>query len=562
MGVGTSLVAGGGADVLLLAAGYSTLGIETAEVLAEVSPSRVVLVGGNAILGGEIESDIERLIGGITIERLAGADRIETAADGARALPGFGAGGSVIVANGWSLADVGIAAGGVASGLGDAVLYSARTGLGAATVDLLAQRQPSRVLIVGGTKALDAAIEAELGAVVPSAAVDRLGGSTRIETAALVAESTGTANSTDVVVVNGWRSTEVGIAASLAAAAPSTIVLYSDAQRLSAAAARVISRHGVEVAALVGNDEALSARVGSDVAAMVSSGRIERLVGRTDSGTAAQAARRALHGPRAEGSQAHGVFRALSSGGGHACGVSATSDVYCWGNNEFGQLEAPRIPFDHVDAGWGHTCAASPDDTARCWGNDEHGQIVAPEGELRSISSGVAHSCALDRDGRARCWGLEIADASEVPRSRLEMVASGAFHSCGIEAGGVLHCWGNNKFGQLDTPAGEFQSVTSGGAHSCALETGGEAVCWGNNDVAQAEFPAGVFTAISAGWASTCGLRPDGAVECWGHSDVAEDAPTARFSSISVGWSFACGIRLDGPVECWGDMSILGYEAV
>ena len=561
IGVGAALVAGGRADALVLAASDSVLGIETAEFMSEIQPREVLLVGGRAVLSNEVEADIARLVDGVQLRRFDGADRIETAADGARLQLEAGAGVTLILANGWSLADVSVAAAAVAAGVGDAVLYSSRDELGSATSMLLSEVRPAHVILVGGTAALTASVETELDSILQNVTVQRLGGATRVETAALVAEAGYADGASSVVVANGWRLTEVGIAAALAAADTSSAVLYTSSDALDDAAENVISGHSLREAVLIGDTDALHERVASAVTALLGSAAVERISGRTDSDTAAKAARRALFGASTAGGPSSGnIFKSVTSGGGHACGLMTTNNVYCWGNNEFGQSVAPDRTFRGVAAGWGHTCALSDDNAGHCWGNNEIGQSTAPSAILRSVSAGVAHSCGLSSDGSARCWGDERLDASAVAQVQFESIVSGGAHSCGIDVKGALQCWGNNSQGQLEVPAGSYQAVSAGGAHSCALGASGEAVCWGNDDASQSSPPSGAFTAISAGWASTCGLRSGGAVVCWGYSDVADNAPTEKFASISVGWSFACGIGLDGHVKCWGDLGVLGYR--
>lgn len=92
----------------------------------------------------------------------------------------------VVIANGWSPSDVGTAAP-LAASLGGSVLYANTDSLGDPTVDALTKLKPSEIILVGGTKALTADIETELGQVVPNVPVTRLAGDDRIHTAALAA---------------------------------------------------------------------------------------------------------------------------------------------------------------------------------------------------------------------------------------------------------------------------------------------------------------------------------------------------------------------------------------
>ena len=113
VGTAASLVAGGVGDAVVFAAGRDRLGVVAAEVVTAADPRRVVLVGGVAVLGDEVASEVKRLAPHAVLERLAGEDRVHTAALAARAVlgPRLGSGSlSVAIANGWSLSDVATAA--------------------------------------------------------------------------------------------------------------------------------------------------------------------------------------------------------------------------------------------------------------------------------------------------------------------------------------------------------------------------------------------------------------------------------------------------------------------
>jgi alpha-tubulin suppressor-like RCC1 family protein len=80
---------------------------------------------------------------------------------------------------------------------------------------------------------------------------------------------------------------------------------------------------------------------------------------------------------------------ALSAGGEHTCGIeSVTQAIWCWGDNEFGQLGDGsvidrRAPvqvvgaqrFSVVSAGARHTCGIDVQGGAYCWGGNSDGQV-------------------------------------------------------------------------------------------------------------------------------------------------------------------------------------------
>ena len=69
-----------------------------------------------------------------------------------------------------------------------------------------------------------------------------------------------------------------------------------------------------------------------------------------------------------------GTFKAVAAGARHSCGVRINGTITCWGDNTYGQTEAPAGKFTAVDSGsqltseHGITCALRTDGTLACWG--------------------------------------------------------------------------------------------------------------------------------------------------------------------------------------------------
>lgn len=278
MGTAASLVAAGAADAVLFAASANELGDETVLVVAQHSPASAVLVGGKAALDDGIEAELRRLSPDMEISRLAGSDRIDTAARAAEMWASGRSGLTAVIASGWSLPDVGTAASLVATGGGDMVLYSHRDRLGRPTADTISLLRPSQVVIVGGTAAVSAAVVTELAAVAPSAPVARHRGDTRVETATAAAEPAFDAGASHAVIANGWSARDVGIAAALAAADSDAAVLYTSRRGdLADAVAAVISNHRPARATLVGDASHLPAELVEEIAARSADTHISRI---------------------------------------------------------------------------------------------------------------------------------------------------------------------------------------------------------------------------------------------------------------------------------------------
>jgi alpha-tubulin suppressor-like RCC1 family protein len=202
-------------------------------------------------------------------------------------------------------------------------------------------------------------------------------------------------------------------------------------------------------------------------------------------------------------------FGQVSAGTGHSCGVATDGRAYCWGSNFFGQFgdgtidtEGPRGPspvagdllFKEVTAGSGHTCGVTTDGVAYCWGLNEAGQLgdgttdrrltptpVAGGLRFAELSAGDFHSCGVTTDGVGYCWGHNgaqfgdgrLGDGTTVDRLtptpvagglRFALVSAGSSHTCGVTTDHVAYCWGFNGGGQLGygTPTPSWDPYLSG----------------------------------------------------------------------------------------------------
>ena len=243
-------------------------------------------------------------------------------------------------------------------------------------------------------------------------------------------------------------------------------------------------------------------------------------------------------------------YAAVSAGWEHSCWLRTDGTAVCWGNNAFGQSDAPAAKFAAVAAGVDHSCGLRVDGTVTCWGFDD-GRADAPSDSFSAISVAGPTSCGLRTDNTVACWG----DLGEAPAGKFSAVSAGAEHACGLRTDGTVTCWGSNRLGELDgVPLGTFTAVSARGFHACGLRTDGTVTCWGDNRDGEADAPAGKFFAVAVGPGLSCGLRTDGTVTCWGSNRFGEldGVPSGKFSSISVGLLYACGLRADGTAVCWG----------
>ncbi len=269
----------------------------------------------------------------------------------------------------------------------------------------------------------------------------------------------------------------------------------------------------------------------------------------------------------------------------NSCAISRTSEVLCWGNNDWGQLGdgtnagtavAKRAlgvgSVADVATGHHHTCAVTTLGGVKCWGYGGNGQLGNGSNANSSVpvmvtglSSGVAqvdagyqHTCALTTGGGVKCWGYngrgQLGDGSTDNRavpvdvagltSGVVAIDLGWEHSCALLATGAVKCWGYNGHGEVgdnsttdrDTPrqvsglTSGVKAISSGFYHSCALTSTGGVTCWGYNGYGQ----LGDQT----------------------NSDRTTPANVYGLSSgvtqIEAGAYHSCGLTSTGGVKCWG----------
>lgn len=156
----------------------------------------------------------------------------------------------------------------------------------------------------------------------------------------------------------------------------------------------------------------------------------------------------------------------ISSMSFHACAILSGGELKCWGRNDQGQLGLGHknnvlTPVDStptpkaaiaVTTGGVHTCTLQSDSTVFCFGNNNFGQLGDGTSNAMGDDETIENYPALD-------LGFEVAS----------VVASNTA-TCAISKAGDAKCWGNGvggKLGQVDT-----QTINSDLAILPAIELG------------------------------------------------------------------------------------------
>lgn len=269
-----------------------------------------------------------------------------------------------------------------------------------------------------------------------------------------------------------------------------------------------------------------------------------------------------------------------------SCAITPAQKIKCWGRNQHGQLgvasttEINTQPAHVADlgdivsigAGRMHACALSKSGSVKCWGIDETApdersavrtaptEVLSPALGAVALTSGGRHDCVVTRAGSAKCWGWGSdgqlgydggTTAKPIDVVGLQGIASitaGDVHTCAMTSTGAVSCWGSARLGRLGNGAAATYAQSPTPVDVAGLGT--------------------KVTAISAGKDMSCAITAAGGVKCWGRvkpgrpmSDVdpsflaatAQEVPgLSNVSAISVGAAHACVITRAGAALCWG----------
>ncbi len=194
----------------------------TVAALDRLQPSRIVILGGKKAIPASVEQDL--MTQGYAVTRVGGANRYETSARLASAYrPGVPV---VYVASGDDAAFPDALSGASLAALkGGPILLTRSDSVPSAVAEALRDLEPERVVVLGGTSRVSAAVYAELGAD------ERIAGKNRYDTSAKIARRFATP-AESVFVANG-RTWPDALAGSVVAGSQGSPVVITEGNALS-----------------------------------------------------------------------------------------------------------------------------------------------------------------------------------------------------------------------------------------------------------------------------------------------------------------------------------------
>jgi alpha-tubulin suppressor-like RCC1 family protein len=257
----------------------------------------------------------------------------------------------------------------------------------------------------------------------------------------------------------------------------------------------------------------------------------------------------------------------VAEGSAHSCVLFGDGGVWCWGDNSYGQLgQSPSmransyVPVDmnslssvdqgnfpiQIAAGGNVTCVVLGDGSVWCWGQNDQGQLG------QGMTNGGATPTPVQPVGLP-------------PASQVAVSTAGTF-VCALLQSGNVDCWGANTYGQLGNPGlgigtgsstpqavGQFGSVSqiaAGDSHVCAVvptgQPGAGLWCWGDDS----ESELGEGPVVAQGGPAQ---QPNPTLATQVSGCTSGCPPPVNVVNVACGGKFTCVLLKNGSVECWGD---------
>ena len=280
----------------------------------------------------------------------------------------------------------------------------------------------------------------------------------------------------------------------------------------------------------------------------------------------------------------------------HTCILGFSGQAFCWGDNSLGQIgdgtqtnrlaptpvQQSGIIFTKLFRGINSTCGLTTTTEVYCWGWMSQSRLGDGNiGDIRltptkmntnglvftSLALAWEGTCGTTASGGVHCWNnvtssllgeavppRPIASPTPIPGLTATLVAGGDRAFCAAVSGGGVKCWGE------DGGLGQFGDGRLTGSPTPVSVVGLPA----NDPVTDLRF---------VGWESVCAITGAGRLFCWGRNHVGQlgdGTTTSRPTAVEVGTSIStgigfnrfhpvatdqnvCAIARDGASYCWGN---------
>jgi alpha-tubulin suppressor-like RCC1 family protein len=173
----------------------------------------------------------------------------------------------------------------------------------------------------------------------------------------------------------------------------------------------------------------------------------------------------------------------VALGFGHGCAILVDGGVRCWGANDSGQLGSGVATWGsdtptpvqglsnvvQLALGVGFSCALDIEGDVYCWGEDDRGELgngdagpsylpVRVEGITAAVrvETGSHTACAILPSHHVACWGeipglgaLSAPTTIEGLDDVVDIAIGPSLYLCAVTAAGAVYCWGTNTRGEL-----------------------------------------------------------------------------------------------------------------
>lgn len=240
-------------DAPLLLTHSNKLTASTKEEIERLGASKVVVLGGTAAVGKEVVDQLTDL--GLSIDRVSGANRVETAAEVAKILAEDSEVKEAVVVDGYNFPDA-LSVASYAAVNGQPILLTRTNKLSSGTAKVLDELGIEKTVVVGGTAAVSDTVLVKL----PYA--KRVSGKNRYETAVEVAKYYGI-DSNHLYVATGRQFADALSSAALAAKEGTGILLVG--KNLPTEVSGYLSDNNIDAVTIVGGSAVINKDIEADL---------------------------------------------------------------------------------------------------------------------------------------------------------------------------------------------------------------------------------------------------------------------------------------------------------